>query len=153
MQNKRAKAIKQKLHQEKSKQMWYLMKRTVKDPHSPSILRVQRIIEGEMKEYTAQEDVEQAIQRKCKVRFSLAHSTPIMNLLLEEKLRYLLDAFLAKAIITGTYDIPTNLDPATAIILHKIEKLGMKIVNGDSNEIIITPENFKRFWKKVNKFT
>jgi len=31
-------------------------------------------------------------------------------------------------------------------------KLGMKIVNGDNNEIIITPEDFKRFWKKVNKF-
>ena len=29
----------------------------------------------------------------------------------------------------------------------------MKIVNGDNNEIIITPEDFKRFWKKVNEFT
>jgi hypothetical protein len=31
--------------------------------------------------------------------------------------------------------------------------LGLKIVNGDNNEIIITPEDFKRFWKKVNEFT
>ncbi len=46
--------------------MWYLIK-TVKDPHSPSILRVQRIIEGEVREYTVQEDVEQAIQWECKV--------------------------------------------------------------------------------------
>ncbi len=29
----------------------------------------------------------------------------------------------------------------------------MKIVNGDNNEIIITPEDFKHFWKKVNEFT
>ncbi len=42
--------------------MWYLIKRTVKDPHSPSVLRVQRVVEGEVKEYTVQEDVEQVIQ-------------------------------------------------------------------------------------------
>jgi hypothetical protein len=133
--------------------MWYLIKRTVKDPHSPSILWVQRVIEGEVKEFTIQEDVEHAIQRECKVRFSLAHSAPIMNTLLGEKLRYLLDESLAKAIITGTYDIPTDLDPATAMILKVIGTLGMKIVNGDANKIIITPEDLRCFWKKVNKFT
>ncbi len=39
-QNKRAQAIKQKLHCEESKWMWYLIKRMVKDPHSPSVLGV-----------------------------------------------------------------------------------------------------------------
>ena len=39
------------------------------------------------------------------------------------------------------------------MILKEIGKLGIKIVNGDSNEIIITPEDFKQFWKKVNEFT
>jgi len=78
-QNKRAKAIKLKLHCEESKRMWYLIKRTVKDPHSPSVLKVQRVVEGKIEEYTVQEDVEQVIQRECEVRFSLAHSTPIMN--------------------------------------------------------------------------
>ncbi len=109
--------------------------------------------EGKIEEYTVQEDVEQAIQRECEVRFLLAHSAPIMKSLLGEKLRYLSDEALAKAIITGTYDIPTSLDPATAMILKEIGKLGMKIVNGDSNEIVISPEDFKRFWKKVNEFT
>ena len=100
--------------------MWYLIKRTVKDPHSPSVLKVQRVVEGEIKEYTVQEDVEQAIQRECKVRFTLAHSAPIMNLLLGEKLWYLSDKALVKAIKTGTYEIPTDLDPATAMILKEI---------------------------------
>jgi hypothetical protein len=100
-----------------------------------------------------QEDVEQAIQRECKVRFSLAHSAPIMNLLLGERLHYASDELLARAIITGTYNIPTDLDPATAMILLEIGKLGMKIVNGKNNKIIITPEDFKHFWKKANEFT
>ena len=49
--------------------MWYLIKRTVKDPHSPSVLKVQRVINGETKEYIVQEDVENAIQRECKIDF------------------------------------------------------------------------------------
>ena len=76
-----------------------------------------------------------------------------MNSLLGEELRYLSDKALVKAIITGTYKIPTDLDPATAMILKEIGKLGMKIANGDNNETIITPEDFKLFWKKVNEFT
>ena len=106
-----------------------------------------------MREYTVQEDVEQAIQRECKVWFSLAHSAPIMNSLLGEKLRYLSHESLDKVIITGTYNIPTDLDPATAMILQDIGKLGMKIVNGNNNEIIIRQEDFKHFCKKVNEFT
>ena len=93
--------------------MWYLIKRTVKDPKNPSVLRVQWVVDGEVKDYVVQEDVEQAIQRECEIRFTLAHSAPIMQTLLGERLRYLSDESLARAIITGTYDIPTDLDPAT----------------------------------------
>ncbi len=31
--------------------------------------------------------------------------------------------------------------------------MSIKIVNGNNSKIIIIPEDFKRFWKKVNKFT
>jgi hypothetical protein len=68
-QSERAKAIKLKLHREESERMWYLKKRTVKDPHSPSVLKVQRVVEGEIQDYTVQEGVEQAIQQECEVRF------------------------------------------------------------------------------------
>ncbi len=84
-QHKRVAEIKQQINREESKRMWYLIKRTVKDPHSPSVLRVQRVIEGEIQEFTEQEEVEHAIQRECEIRFSLAHSAPIMNTLLGER--------------------------------------------------------------------
>ncbi len=133
--------------------MWYLMKQTAKDPNSPSVLRVQRVVNGEVKEYIVQEDVKQAIQHECKIRFSLAHSAPIMKTLLGERVRYLFDESLARLIILGTYDIPSDLDPATRLILEEIGKLGMNIVNGEGNKIVITPDDFKCFWRKVNKFT
>jgi hypothetical protein len=69
--------------------MWYLIKRTVKDPHSPSILRVQQVVEGKVKKYTVQEEVKHMIQCKDKIRFSLAHSASNMTTLLGERLRYL----------------------------------------------------------------
>ncbi len=113
---------KQKCQREESKRMWFLIKQTVKDPQNPSALRVQRVVNGEVKEYVVQEDMEQAIQQECEVRFSLAHSAPIMTTLLDKRLRYLLDKALARSIMSGMYDIPSDMDPATKLILKEIEK-------------------------------
>ena len=85
--------------------MWYLIKCTVKDSCSPSVLKIQRVIGGKTNEYTIQEDVKNAIQRECEVRFSLAHSALIMTMLLGNQLRYLGDEELTRSAITGTYDI------------------------------------------------
>ena len=144
-QHNRAKDIKQTIIQEESKRMWYLIKRTVKDPCSPIVLKVQRVIGGKTNKYAIQEDVQNAIQRECKVRFSLAHSAPITTTLLGNQLRYLGDEKLARSIITGTYDIPANLDPATTLTLKEIGQMGLKIMNGEGNEIIITPAEFILF--------
>ena len=152
-QHKRVVAIKQRCNQEESKRMWYLIKRTVKDPANPSVLRVQRVVNGEVKDYIVQEDVEQAIQHKCKIRFTLAHSAPIMKSLLGNWLRYLSDESLARSIIMGTYEFPSDLDPATKLVLEEIGKLGVKILNGEGSKIVFTPDDFKLFWQKVNKFT
>jgi hypothetical protein len=52
----------------------------------------------------------------------------------------------------GTHDIPTNLNPATKLILEEIGKLGVKLVNKEDSEIIITPKEFRAFWKRVGEF-
>jgi hypothetical protein len=121
-QHKQTAAIKQKCQREESKRIWFLIKRTVEDPQSPSVLRVQKVVNREVKEYVVQEDVEQAIQRECKIRFSLAHSAPIMTTLLGKCICYLSDEALARSIISGMHDIPSDMDPATKLILEKIWK-------------------------------
>jgi hypothetical protein len=118
--------IKQTINREESKQMWHLIKRTVKDPHNPSVLKVQRVLGGETKEYIIQEEVENAIQRELEIRFSLAHSAPIMSTLLGSRLRYLGDEELARSIISGTFNIPADLDLATTLILKEIGKMGLQ---------------------------
>jgi hypothetical protein len=76
-----------------------------------------------------------------------------MTTLLGKRLRYLSDKALTRAIITKTYDIPSDMDPATKLILEEIGNLGVKLINEERTEIVITPEDFTQFWKKVGEFT
>ncbi len=152
-QKKWTAAIKQTINREESKRMWYLIKRTVRDPQSPSVLKVQCIINGKIQAYDVQQDGKNTLQQECEIRFSLAHSAPIMTTLLGKQLWYLSDKSLAQAIITGTYEIPSDIDPATKLILEEIGKLGVKLVNEVGTKIIIIPEDFQRFWNRVGEFT
>jgi hypothetical protein len=63
----KARAIKQRMQRESSKKSWSLIKQTVSDPRSPSILKIQKVVDGEVLEYTEQEDIEKVIQDKCEV--------------------------------------------------------------------------------------
>ena len=64
-----------------------------------------------------------------------------------------MDKEVAKSRIEGTCDIPTDLDNATKLIFKEIGKIGMKIRNEEGYKIVITPEDFIRFWKQVEEFT
>jgi hypothetical protein len=48
----------------------------------------------------------------------------------------------------GTYEFPSDLDPATKLVLEEIGKLGINIINGKGSEIVITPNDFKHFCGK-----
>ena len=94
--------------------MWYLIQKTAKDPSSPAVLKVQTVTNGKKTStYTKQPDIERGIQKQCEYRFTMAHRVPIMKHALGVKLRYLSDEEVARSIIEGTYDIPTDLDNAT----------------------------------------
>ncbi len=152
-QHKQAAVVKQKCNRKESKRMWCLRKCTVKKTHIGSVLKVQRIVDGEVKEYEVQEDIINTIQRECKARFSLAHSAPITNIVLGEQLRYLMDKALAQSIITGTYEIHSDMDPSTKLILKEVGKLVVKLINKEGTEVIILPKDFKLFWTRVGEFT
>jgi hypothetical protein len=52
----------------------------------------------------------------------------------------------------GIYKIPSDMDLATKLILKEVGRLGVNLINKEGTEIIITLEDFKRFWKKVGEF-
>ena len=76
-----------------------------------------------------------------------------MKHFLGDKLRYLSDRDIASQIIEGTYDIPTDLDRESTLILEEIGRMGVKIINGDRPPINITPEDYTKFWRRINEFT
>ena len=84
-----------------------------------------------------------SLQQETEVHFTLAHSAPISKTLLGEKLCYLSDEAVALDIVLGRYEIPDDMDEATALILRKIGKMGMKISTGDGRQLIVLPTDFK----------
>ena len=64
-----------------------------------------------------------------------------------------MDNKTARQIITGTYNIPEEMDTATKFILEEIGRMGVKIVNEEGSKIEITPEDFQGFWRRVKEFT
>ena len=70
-----------------------------------------------------------------------------------EYLKYLVDTEIAREIFTGTYGIPDEVDNDTTLILTEIGRIGMKITYSKEKDIVIMPDNFKRYWKWMNEGT
>ena len=83
----------------------------------------------------------------------MVHRAPITKHTLAAKLRCLSDKEVVKSRIEGTCDIPTDLNNTTKLILEEIGRIGRKIRNKEGQELIITPEDFIWFWKRVGEFT
>ena len=147
------KAIKLRIEREYSKKVWYQIKRVTKPSSTRACLEVEEVVDGVKSEFTGKDPVKECVRRECEVRFQLGHSAPINKTLLAEDLKYLGDSEIAKKIFTGTYEIPDEVDNATALILTEIGKLGMKITRGEEKDIEITPDDFKRYWKRVDEGT
>jgi len=58
-----------------------------------------------------------------------------MSTLLGDQLRYLGDGELARSIITGTFDIPADLDLATTLILKEIGKISSEATQGKASAV------------------
>jgi len=98
--------------------------------------------------------VELSIQRECEARFRLGHSAPISHTLLGDDLRYLLDSSIAEQIILGEYTCPDYIDPHTSALLTLIGELGQAVLRGTSgNDFLITPEDCRLFWRRINENT
>ena len=147
------KQIKQKINREDTKRNWRFLQKTVKDPPAPPLLKVQTRVGNQIITHKDQASLETGIQETCQGRFTMAHTAPIMKHFLGDRLRYLSDREIASQIIEGTYDIPTDLDRESTLILEEIGRMGVKIQNGDRPPIKISTEDFTKFWKRVNEFT
>ncbi len=108
---------------------------------------------GAILERTMQGTVEQTIFTKIhEKRYTLAGKAPICNGELFNQFGYMANMLALKAVLDGNYKAPANLDTATNEIFTEIAAI-CRLVPANSVSIVISPEQWKQYWKVVNEET
>ena len=108
---------------------------------------------GAILERNMQDTAEQTIFSKIhEKRYTLAGEAPICNGELFNQFGYTANMPASKAVLDGTYKVPANLDAATNELFAEIAAI-QRLVPANSVSIVITPEQWKQYWKVVNKET
>ena len=150
---KRVKGIRQTINREEKKHVWRAIGIVTDEPSLGATSKVQRLENGVLVDITDKEEMEKEIQEVTEKRFDLAHSAPVSMSVLIERMGYMSDADFANELFAGTVELPDDLDAATTTILEEICKLGMEIRTSEGEVFDITPQEFKRYWKKAREKT
>jgi hypothetical protein len=104
-------------------------------------------------EHTTQDSVERTIFSKIhEKQYTLAGEAPICNGKLFQDFGYCVNMPASRAVLDGTYVAPTTLDTATRELFAEIAAI-RHLVPENSVTIIITPEQWKQYWKGISKET
>jgi hypothetical protein len=107
--------------------------------------------DGTIMERMTQETVKRMIFLEIhKKRYMLAGEAPICNGDLLEDFGYTVVTPASCAVLDGTYVAPPNSDAATLELFAEIAHI-RRLVPAGSVSIVITPEQWKQYWKVVNK--
>ncbi len=82
----------------------------------------------------------------------MAGKAPICNGKLFHKFGYTARMEAAQAVLDGTYVAPKGSDQATLDLFAEVAKIRRQVPT-DSVSICITPQQWQRYWKAVNKET
>ncbi len=102
-------------------------------------------------EHTTQESVKRTIFSKVhEKRYTLAGEAPICNGDLFQDFGYYANTPASRAVLDGTYIAPPTLDEATRDLFAEITAI-CHLIPANSVPIVITPEQWKQYWKVINK--
>ena len=108
---------------------------------------------GAIMEGTTQYMVEQTIFSKVHEKwYTLASEAPICNRELFQHFGYTANTPALKAVLDGAYEAPTDSNAATKELFNEIVAI-CSLVPANSISIVITPGQYKKYWKIVNKET
>ncbi len=104
-------------------------------------------------EHTTQETVERTIFSKVHEKwYTLAGEAPICNGELFQDLGYQANTKASRVVLDGTYEAPTTLDRATRDLSAEIAAT-QRLIPENSVPIVITPEQWKQYWRVINEET
>jgi hypothetical protein len=137
---------------EDSATMWQQLSYTVANNggRSNAVTRVERMEnDGLVVEYTVQEEIEQVVREETQQCFTLAAASPLCNGLLGEQLGNLADTEVAQSIL---FVVPDGVSDATVLVLEEIARIA-GIVRKGSVCLVLSPAEYVKYWKAVNKRT
>jgi hypothetical protein len=125
---KRAKAIRAMMDREDSGRMWSCLTYTFNNNggRCNAVTRVEREENGEIVEYTDQEELEQVVFEMTQHRFTMAESSPLCQGLIGEQLGYIADTEIATAILERTYVPPENTPGSIILVLDEIARIAKR---------------------------
>ena len=106
---------------------------------------------GAIVKHTTQEPVKQMIFSEIhNKRFTMAGEAPICNSKLFDKFVYTANTTAARAVLDGTYVAPEGSDQATLDLFAEVAEICRRVPQ-DPVSVCITPQQWKRYRKVVNK--
>ena len=104
-------------------------------------------------EHTTQESVERTIFSEVPEKhYTLAGEAPICNGDLFQDFGYRANTPGSRAVLDGTYVAPSTSDEATRDLFAEIAAI-RRLIPANSVPIVITPEQWKQYWKVINEET
>jgi hypothetical protein len=108
---------------------------------------------GSIMEHTRQESVKRTIFSEVhKKQYTLAGEAPICNGELFHGFRYCANTPASRVVLDGTYVAPSTSDTATRDLFAEIAAIH-RLIPANSVPIVITPEQWKQYWRVINKET
>ena len=145
--------IKQIITKENQRNTWLSIKRVINEPRLGAITKVEKNTEDGIVEIHDLDGMVAEIQQVTEKRFELAESAPASTTSLRTSVGFLADTQFALDLLSGTTDLPTDLDDPTRTILEEMKLLW----NDDSNKrfatFSITKEDFRYYWKRAKEST
>ncbi len=142
------------IQREQQKNFWRKLNYVTgkKKTHSATSIQVEGR-DGTIMERRTQETVKQTIFLEIhQKRYTLAGEAPICNSNLLQDFGYTATTPALRAVLDGTYVAPPNSDAATLELFVEIGHI-RRLVPAGSVSIVITPQQWKQYWKVLHKET
>lgn len=149
---KKANDISAIMLRENDRVSWQRIRRVTCPPHTGALLRVEREIDGEVVEFTEEDDLIYNIMDELQDRFSGAEDAPISNCSITEELGDLGMTELGLKIIAGDFEAPEDIRKSTVCLLEAIGEIGRKH-RDDNVDTDMTQQGYNETWRLAKEKT
>lgn len=140
------------LLKEDSRSMWKRINRVTRAPRTGALMRVEREINGEIYEFTDEQEMVDNIMEELQDRFSGAEDAPISNCSITDELGEFGFTELGLRIIAGDFEAPEDMRASTARLLAAIGKVGSEHMNDNIN-VEMSPTDYSCTWGRATERT